>query len=506
MKNGKKDELNHNGQQHGHHNMQDDSFKAENHKEHIAFLKDRYGMSVYSSDDVEKRHEEGGGPTLPVDLLFKSGKDEKKIEESLDRSYELTREAMGKRVEGMNRRNFIKLAFLASAGVGLAAISQGCLEYTPWYGHVDTYKQINFDRPLDTDSSKVTVAKGSSIETIVRNAVTMAGGLSLIKPGEYVLIKPNCVWFSDAQTVPWSEELEAQVTTNPEVLRHVIRMVKERTNRKNIWVADHAAWMSSTEFVMRQQGIYDVCMQEGVNACSMGDWEHIAFTSDKFEWMNQPFNIAEKMLRVDHMINVPKLKNHNMPVIRDMAQYTCCMKSFVGVLAPNNRLFTTRFMHMYNLPEKAVELNLCRPWHMENGTTPGITMNVVDATDIIVSGGPHNSIFLEEMKVAHPNMIIASKDRVACDTVAVAVLKHYGKLKGVNRDYMHIPVWAQRQIRHGAKLGLGINDANRIEIGFTGVDNLEKNSILDIWNEGRDLTTEELNANFPGPTPYLCYE
>jgi len=62
------------------------------------------------------------------------------------------------------------------------------------------------------------------------------------------------------------------------------------------------------------------------------------------------------------------------------------------------------------------------------------------------------------MMAEQPDMIIASSDRVACDSVAVALLKRYGGLRGVNKDYMQIPVWGQRQIVHAGHLGLGIND------------------------------------------------
>jgi len=481
---GKKDNLHQHAHPEANHSERHDPLKTEHHKEHVEFLKDRYGVNIYKSNEAEKRYEAGDGPYFrPVDTLFKSGKDEKRIEESLDRSYELTKEKLGKRASGMTRRDFMKVIGAASVvGAGMAVAGSACLQYTPWYGHLDTYKQVNYDGPGPTDTSKVAVVKGSSIEAMVRAAIESAGGLGLIKQGEYVLIKPNCVWFSDVQTVPGSADPVAPVTTDPEVLRAVIRTVKERTAASNIYVGDHSAIFLSTMFVMQQQGIYDVCIQEGVNPLPMEDLPHINFTSDKFEYLNEPFVIAKQVLQIDHMINVPVLKNHNMPLIRDMAQYTCCIKAFVGIMAPSNRMFTDRLFHLYDLPNKVAELDLCRPWRMENGKNPGITMNVVDATRIMVSGGPHNSIFLEEMIVERPNMIIASSDRVACDSVAVAVLKRYGGLRGINKDYMQIPVWGQRQIVHAGHLGLGINDPNRITIDFQGLSADEQNSLYSIWS------------------------
>ena len=486
-RNGNKDNM-HQHHQHAHpdtdYGGRHDPLKTEHHKEHVEFLEDRFGINIHKSDEAEKRYEAGDGPYFrPVDTLFKSDKDEKSIEESLDRSYELTKEKLGKRVSGITRRDFLKVVGTASVvGAGMALAGTACLQYTPWYGALDTYKQINYTGPSTSATSKVAVVKGTSIESMVRAAVQSAGGLGLIKQGELVLIKPNCVWFSDAQSIPGGDT-NAPVTTNPEVLRAVIRMVKEKTAASNIYVADHSAIFLSTMFVMQQQGIYDVCIEEGVNPLPMEDLDHINFTSDKFEYLEEPFVIAKAVLQMDHMINLPVLKNHNMPLIRDMAQYTCCIKAFVGIMAPSNRLFTERLFHLYNLPNKVAELDLCRPWRMENGVNPGITMNVVDATRIMVSGGPHNSIFLEEMMVEQPNMIIASSDRVACDSVAVALLKRYGGLRGVNKDYMQIPVWGQRQIVHAAHLGLGVNDPDRITIDFQGLDAEEQASLYSLWSE-----------------------
>jgi len=485
MKKDRKDQINRHARTH--HGGQYDKLITENHKEHVEFLKDRTGISI-PDDDSQKAHAGGDHPHFPpIDTLFKSDKDEKRIEEGLDRSFELAKENPGNDRSGMTRRNFLKIAGLATAGAGLAIASTSCLTYRPVIWPPNTYKQRNYDGPGPTETAKVAVVKGSandsaSIEARVRAAIAAAGGLGLIKQGEYVLIKPNTVWFSNDQLVPDPADPVAPVVTNPEVIRAVIRAVKERTSSSCIYVGDHSAIFQPTLFVMQQQGILDVCNQEGVNSLPMEYSWHVWFKSDKFQYLREPFHIPDPVLRVDHMINVPVLKNHEMPIVNDSAQYTCCLKAFVGIMSPDDRMLNDNWFHLYNLPEKVAELNLCRPWRMENGTSPGITMNVVDATDIMVAGGP--SLFYMEMMAEHPNMILASTDRVACDTVAVALLRYYGQLRGLNKDYILRPVWEQRQIRHAALLGLGIADRNRTEIEFQGLDATEQSGILSLWNEG----------------------
>ena len=312
--------------------------------------------------------------------------------------------------------------------------------------------------------------------------IALAGGLAEIGQGQSVVIKPNCVWYTGAQTVP-THEPDAPITTDPEVLRAVIRAVKERNQApERILVADHAGFLMSTTLVMKKRGLYDVALEEGVQVKGWEDTPHARFSSPRWEYLSQPVDVSETLLGCDHFINVPVLKNHSLPVIRDQAQYSCCLKAFVGTISASNRLFNRRMFHEWNLPEKVAELNLIRPWRMPDGR-PGITMNVVDATRVIVSGGPHNSIFLEEMKVAEPGMILASRDRVACDTVALSVLKHHARLRQVDRDYTRIPVWQQRQIVHAARLGLGIADPARIDILTRGLPSALEQSILAIWSE-----------------------
>ena len=196
MKKDRKDQINRHARTH--HGGQYDKLITENHKEHVEFLKDRTGISI-PDDDSQKAHAGGDHPHFPpIDTLFKSDKDEKRIEEGLDRSFELAKENPGNDRSGMTRRNFLKIAGLATAGAGLAIASTSCLTYRPVIWPPNTYKQRNYDGPGPTETAKVAVVKGSandsaSIEARVRAAIAAAGGLGLIKQGEYVLIKPNTV-------------------------------------------------------------------------------------------------------------------------------------------------------------------------------------------------------------------------------------------------------------------------------------------------------------------------
>ena len=59
---------------------------------------------------------------------------------------------------------------------------------------------------------------------------------------------------------------------------------------------------------------------------------------------------------------------------------------------------------------------------------------------------------------------MASKDRVACDSAALSVLKLHGAEKGVKREYVEKSVRDQVQLYYAAELGLGQCDPDRITI------------------------------------------
>jgi len=461
--------------------------KIKQHKEYITFFKDRFGENF----NRKKVHGQTGctfnsarGDFILSDKAFKE------IRDKYDRAYELTQENLEKYLLGkkpkvrLTRRNYLKFMGLVAASVSLPYSFASCSP--PCTTIEDSEGQAGCAEPGSTDEAIVSLTKGgASIEDNVRRAVSMAGGLNEVQAGDSILIKPNCVWPSGAQGLPFADKEDAPVFTNPEVVRAVIKVVKERTgDPQKIFIGDEGAYPNNTLDNMIMQGIYDVAIEEGVNVLPFEEADYVCYQSDKSEYLDYPIHISSTLSGFDHLINVPVLKNHEMnsaPRAEEQAQYTCCIKSMVGVMLKIDRNIFLKKFHERHLPNKVAEVNLCRPYRMLNGK-PGITMNIVDATSIIVSGGPYN--FQEEMVVEHPEMIIASKDRVACDTVALSVLRHYGSIRlNQPKDYIVTPVWDQKQIIHAAHLGLGIGDPNRIQVIDNGIEPGEMSAIMTLWHQ-----------------------
>jgi hypothetical protein len=102
------------------------------------------------------------------------------------------------------------------------------------------------------------------------------------------------------------------------------------------------------------------------------------------------------------------------------------------------------------LVNRVAELNL--------GITPSI--NILDGTQSFVFGGPSHG------DTAEPKLVVASRDRIAADATGVAVLKHMG----TERRLQRYSVWENPFIQHGIKIGLGISGRDQLKLKHSGLD------------------------------------
>lgn len=353
---------------------------------------------------------------------------------------------------GMDRRNFLHYAFFAAA---MSTAAGGC---SSMLFDRDPGEPVHYKARKESQNSEagpaplpptriypampaaVVAVRGiqGDIEAAVREAVAAAGGLDEIERGQTVVIKPNMCGPAIGDKYP------GRITTDPEVLRAVIRIVKER-GAKAI-VGERSMFMTETAFVT--SGFAKVCRQEGAAAYPWTRAQYVRFNPNKRHWSNG-FRFPKMLTEAHHFINVPLLKHHGPGA----ANFTCCLKSYVGVCLPIDRWQEgTNALHTKNTGEKIAELNLCvKP-----------TINIVDANEILVRGGPDGSA--KDSLWTQSNLIIASKDRVACDSVALATLRRYAAENKVDLPYVKMSVWDQPQIYYSAELGIGQAEPSMIKI------------------------------------------
>ncbi len=367
-----------------------------------------------------------------------------------------------------SRRDFLKTAGAVTAGLALR----------PRFGWADEVKH--------PDSADVGIARGSNMEEAVRRAVKLAGGMDFIKEGQTVLIKPNV-----------TGALKNPTTTSPEVLYATIKLAAVH-GPKRIIVADRSfspVWQETlpkTVDVMKRVGHLDAVNQAiadvkaPVVAVGLEDaaveFEKLGKPKDTPHWRRikpklathwpDGYELAELLFAVDHVINVPVIKTHFQ------AWFTMAMKAFVGMshhrarrefhgtYKGNNDLTDQtgtksrrrgvkvdpkeEEAEVYPLVARVAELNL--------GITPAL--NILDGTESFVFGGPSHG------DTAAAKVIVASRDRIAADATGVAVLKYLGcEDRLAKRSPWELPF-----IRHGIKIGLGIDSVKKLQLHQQGMD------------------------------------
>ncbi len=126
------------------------------------------------------------------------------------------------------------------------------------------------------------------------------GGIgALIRPGQTVLLKPNLL--SDHSP-------EEAVTTHPEVVRALIRLVK-LAGAVPV-VADSSASVIKIERVWEKTGFRAMCAEESVPLLNLEK-----AGSRSFDFNGISFSVAKPVLEADVVISVPKLKTHVLTVL-----------------------------------------------------------------------------------------------------------------------------------------------------------------------------------------------
>jgi uncharacterized protein (DUF362 family)/Pyruvate/2-oxoacid:ferredoxin oxidoreductase delta subunit len=131
-----------------------------------------------------------------------------------------------------------------------------------------------------------------------KKALDNLGGISVfIAPKSKVLVKPNLL----TAALP-----ESGIDTHPEVVRGVIRLLKEIGC--SIYLGDGpSVWGGQSENVQEvyeKSGMKKVCLEEGVE---LVEFEHK-------RWRTK-FPLAAWLDECDHVVNVPKFKTHGLTLL-----------------------------------------------------------------------------------------------------------------------------------------------------------------------------------------------
>jgi uncharacterized protein (DUF362 family)/Pyruvate/2-oxoacid:ferredoxin oxidoreductase delta subunit len=157
----------------------------------------------------------------------------------------------------------------------------------------------------------LTSYKPLEVKNALINLLAPLGGIGcFVKPGQNVLLKPNLL----AGKPP-----ERAVTTHPALIRAVAELIQETGAR--VWLGDSPG-IGSAETVARKCGIMAVVEELGIEFRPFDKPVAIRPRGRTF----QHLEIAADILAADVVINLPKLKTHQMMGL------TCGVKNMFGAV------------------------------------------------------------------------------------------------------------------------------------------------------------------------------
>ena len=243
------------------------------------------------------------------------------------------------------------------------------------------------------------------------------GGIeAFVKPGERVLIKPNMLS---------AKPPEAAVTTHPAVLRAVIELVQ---SAGAVALVGDSPGFGTLRSVAKRSGMLAVVEATGAELVEFSETRAVA-SIGKF----RRFEVAAAYLQADRVINLPKLKTHEMMTL------TCGVKNLFGILVGaakpawhlqagfDRELFARVLLEIYQL----------RP--------PDLT--IVDAVTAMEGDGPGSG------DPCHVGLLLAGTNPVAIDVIAA-------EIAGIPKKLLFVERQAEKQ-------GLQGSDRSTIEVvGF----------------------------------------
>lgn len=268
----------------------------------------------------------------------------------------------------------------------------------------------------------VSIAHAASYDSIaVRNGMKsllepLGGMEAFVRPGERVLIKPNLL---SAKTP------EKAVTTHPAIVREVIMLVRKAGG---IPVVGDSPGVGSALKVAERSGILRILQETETELVAFTDVEEISGTG-----LFKRIGLARAYLAADRIINLPKLKTHEMMTI------TCGVKNLFGAVVGTAKAG----WHLKAGADRELFARLLLEIHQLR--PPDLT--IVDAVTAMEGDGPGSG------DPRHVGCLIAGIDTVAVDLIAADIVGIPDKLRWVERA-------AER---------LGITGADRSRIRTVGV-------------------------------------
>jgi uncharacterized protein (DUF362 family)/NAD-dependent dihydropyrimidine dehydrogenase PreA subunit len=260
----------------------------------------------------------------------------------------------------------------------------------------------------------------SRVRSAILQLLEPLGGMrAFVKPGERILLKPNMLSVKSP---------EQAVTTHPSMVQVVAELVREAGGR--VLIGDSPG-IGSFQRVADKSGIARAAAESGAELTEFNSTVDLPGIGTF-----RRFTLAKAYWQADKIINLPKLKTHEMMTM------TCAVKNLFGAVVG---------------AEKA-------GWHLKAGASreqfarllleiyllKKPVLNIVDAIVAMEGNGPGSGDPLQR------GLLMAGVNPVAVDLVA-------GHLAGIPNDLLHVE-------REARRMGLAGTSWDEIEIVGESLD------------------------------------
>lgn len=193
------------------------------------------------------------------------------------------------------------------------------------------------------------------------------------------------------------------ITTHPSVVRAIIRYLKKYNVK--IIVGDNPA-TKELKTVYKVNGTMDVIEEEKVLLANNKELKVISAEQYK---RYKDFNVSKEMMEADILINLPKLKTHGL------AYFTGAQKNLFGTIYGLEKAqWHVKSSSPLEFGEAMSDLYSA----IKNETKNKIFVNLMDGIEGLEGEGPSTG-----GKKKKANVLLASKDAIALDRVAMEIVK-----------------------------------------------------------------------------------
>jgi uncharacterized protein (DUF362 family)/Pyruvate/2-oxoacid:ferredoxin oxidoreductase delta subunit len=230
----------------------------------------------------------------------------------------------------------------------------------------------------------------SEIDAAVRACLEPLGGMTaFVQPGQRVLLKPNLL----GRFAP-----ELAVTTHPEVVRSVLRLVREAGG---VPLVGDSPGVGDLRSAARGSGILAVIEEEGAE---LADFDASTLFEEPENRVARRIELARAVAEADVIISLPKLKTHVQML------HTGALKNQFGLVVGTAKArYHFRFQDRDWLADLMIDINrIARP-----------VLAVVDAVEAMEGHGPSGGT-PRRLGVLAAGADLAAVDAVCCDIIGLA--------------------------------------------------------------------------------------